>query len=457
MLNRFAAQLMLALLVCACASAETIKLSDGSTLKGTILSSDATGVHVLTSSGELTLKRSDITAVTIDRYTVTLKDGSVLNGEITDISETQVTLKTLAGTLSLRRDGILSIAQEGAKPAVTVSTATATVPPAQMAASTTTLSVPVSTTAATVPVAQISASTTALSVPVSTATAVVPPAPASAATVAPAAPVPAVTTSAVAPVTPAPAIAPAAAETILPQQMESILSEQQPQTAKPVALPVAQSKQQETPPSQQVSAPPEPEQKAQPTQDYAIDEKTGKRKRPQYPGNWEAGLGYMAKGSDLGSGIWGEMAYMVPAAKLGRMQLDAGAALGYGKADTVASSVNSGSLSLLPVEARLRLSMPASRKMNVFAVLGAGYCLANRDGDTATVTESADGSISFMAGAGVSAKVFSRATASLGIAKHFVSSDITRKTYSGGTLTDTSTVSLNLSPLVLIASLVLDF
>jgi outer membrane biosynthesis protein TonB len=427
----------------AAAMAETIKLSDGSVIKGSILSSDDAGVRVLTPAGELALKKSDIVSITSDRYVVSLKDGSVLTGEITDISEAQLSLKTTAGTLALSRDTILSIVKEGAAPAVpavAVSTPAASFP--VLAPSTRTVE---AVTLSTASVAVSSSAVTGLLASPTTAQQQIMPSPQVAPAQPAATPAPQQTETPPAPLAPPP-----------PQQTAAPVQQQIPETQLSGTVQTPADKTEKT----AQPAVPQPAHLESGTISSTQTESPEttlnlSQKRQPYPGQWEAALGYMPKSGSFGSGAWGELDYMVPAGKLHSIRFEAGAALGYTQADAALGSAES-SISILPVEARLRGTHDL-QNFSLFGELGAGYCLITPNANDSNVTEDSSGAPVFMLGAGVTKHIFQNISAGLGVYKRFISANITQTQYINGQKQPSDKISFSPAPLVFALSVVLDF
>jgi hypothetical protein len=79
-------------------NAETIKMRNGSTIQGSILNRSEGSLQVVTPEGrEMSLNRTDIASVEMDKYTVLLKSGEDFTGTISDMGENYIQLDTSAG------------------------------------------------------------------------------------------------------------------------------------------------------------------------------------------------------------------------------------------------------------------------------------------------------------------------------------------------------------------------
>ncbi|MFA5161752.1 MAG: hypothetical protein WC421_05860 [Elusimicrobiales bacterium] len=395
--------------LCAPARADTIRLSGGGVIKGSVIYSDAGSVKILSPSGEITLDKASVLSVTPERYIVRLKDGSSVSGELKDIDSARITLKTAAGEMAFSRDFITSITPEDAPQ-----------PPEQPVAVS---SAAASAAAAAAPAAATAATAAQPAVP---ATLQLPPAQESLA----AQPAAANADTSSAKQFSGAAAQPVPRQTPLPEATETVQ-----------ALPAAQP---QMPPGRETGW-------------HSATESA--QKAAAAKGNLEAGIGYMASPGLMKNGLWGELAYMLgyDGYLIWDGGLDFGAALAFSKADSDISGFTPGSLTVIPLEARARLFF-GHKAVRPFILLGAGYYMfSNKSTPPPGQNESVGNCTGFMAGLGVSGKLFGRLNVSLSAAKRFAAPEATIITPSGGSLADQSSRTLDFSPVTGLLSLTLDF
>jgi sRNA-binding regulator protein Hfq len=104
--------LVIALFVTGMAFGETIKLRDGTTVSGRILSQDEDTIVIKTDVTNKTIMKSQVDSIDyggVQFCTVLLKDGTTLKGSIVSQDEDQIMLKTDLGEISVPKTKITSV------------------------------------------------------------------------------------------------------------------------------------------------------------------------------------------------------------------------------------------------------------------------------------------------------------------------------------------------------------
>jgi len=88
--------------------AETLRMANGSEIKGTLVSTDADSYLIAQDNGTVRVPKADVAAVQSDFYVV-LKDGSVLAGNVKDVSTTSISLQTEQGLRQINRELVVKL------------------------------------------------------------------------------------------------------------------------------------------------------------------------------------------------------------------------------------------------------------------------------------------------------------------------------------------------------------
>ncbi|HOX22608.1 MAG TPA: hypothetical protein PLL10_04020 [Elusimicrobiales bacterium] len=99
---RLSLTLAFALLQTDSAHAETLLLTNGTEVKGTLISTEADHYLVAQENGSVKVPRAEVTEVRPDLY-VLLKDGTVLSGNVKDVSATLIVLENAQGQRQIDR------------------------------------------------------------------------------------------------------------------------------------------------------------------------------------------------------------------------------------------------------------------------------------------------------------------------------------------------------------------
>ncbi|NLO91286.1 MAG: hypothetical protein GX410_04755 [Elusimicrobia bacterium] len=91
------------------ALAETLRLSDGSEIRGSVIDAGQDYYVVAQDSSTIRVPRASVQSVQPDLYYVLLKDGSVLSGVVKDISLSHITLETGQGVRDIERESVVKL------------------------------------------------------------------------------------------------------------------------------------------------------------------------------------------------------------------------------------------------------------------------------------------------------------------------------------------------------------
>ena len=100
---------LLTLFIFSFASAETVKLKDGSFVSGSITSQTEYTLNVTTSYGPVVLNQREVEAILPDKHRVFLKGGTQLVGVIVDLDEFNLKLQTDEGVVNIDMPQIVSV------------------------------------------------------------------------------------------------------------------------------------------------------------------------------------------------------------------------------------------------------------------------------------------------------------------------------------------------------------